>query len=153
DRRLHFVSVRDVDNVHQLRPRPALDAAHLRSAYGAAEEEAHLQEAPSRTHKEVAGLPREHDRCAGCVDPLIAKPGGGLAQSLPRVSQVFGQIFCQRSFGRRPTVVRLAFFNPLLAMVTLAPRHSEIVTRAMAELKRIRDDNIPWLVGRRVYVY
>ena len=38
-----------------------------------------------RTHEEVAGLAREHDRAVRRVDPLIAERDGGLAQPLPRV--------------------------------------------------------------------
>ncbi len=82
-----------------------------------------MQEASPRTHEEAAGLSREHDRCARRVDPLVAEGDGGLAQPLPRVPQVLGQILGQRRLRRRPTVVRLAFLDPLLAMVALASAH------------------------------
>ena len=63
----------------------------------------------------------------GGVDPLLAELGGRLAQPLPGVPQILGQILGQRRFGRRPAVVRLAFLDPLLAVVALAAGHTPIL--------------------------
>src|SRR5439155_222060 len=99
----------------------------LPGAKGAVEEHAHLQVAPPRPHEEVEGVAREHDRSTRRVDPLVAESDGSLAQPLPRVAQVIGQILGQRRLGRRPTVVRCAFLDPLVAMVALASGHPLIV--------------------------
>ncbi len=123
DRRLHLVTVRNVDDVHELRARLALDAAHLRRSHGAAEEDADLQIASSRAHEKVAGVPREHDGGARRVDPLVAELDGGFAQPLPRVRQLVGQILCERRLGRGPAVVRLALLDPLLAVMALVCAH------------------------------
>ena len=93
---------------------------------GAAEEHADFEEVLLRTHEEVAGLAREHDRLVRGVDPLIAERRRGLAQPLPRVPQILGEIPRQRRFGRRPAVVRLAFLDPLLAVVALSTGHAQL---------------------------
>ncbi len=118
--------MRNVYDVHEFRARRALDAAYLQRAYDAAEEYAHLQEASSRTHKKVAGVSREHDRGTRRVDPLVAQFDGRLAQPLPRLPQLLGQVLCQHGFRRRPAVVRFAFRDPLLAVITLASTHPVI---------------------------
>ena len=58
-------------------------------------------------------------------------------QTLPRVLQILRQIVRQRSDGRRPTVVRFSFLDPLLAVVALSTGHTPIVeidrARALSE--------------------
>ena len=46
----------------------------------------------ARPDEEVAARPREHDGLARGVDALIAELGRGLANPLPRVAEVFGQV-------------------------------------------------------------
>jgi hypothetical protein len=73
-------------DVHELRRGLSLDTPYLRTGYSAAEKHAHLQEASSRSDKEIAGLSREHDRRSGRIDALVAEGCGGFAQSFPGVA-------------------------------------------------------------------
>ena len=73
----------------------------------------------------MAGPAREHDRFVRGVDPLIAERLRGLAQPLPRVSQIFRQVLGERRFCRGPAVVGFSFVNPLLAVVALSPGHTQ----------------------------
>ena len=109
--------------VRDLRLRDAIGAADPGRLQRAAEEDADFEEAPLRPDEEVAGLAREHDRVVRRVDALLAELGGGLAQPLPGLAQILGEILRQRRLGRRPAVVRLALLDPLLAVVTLVAGH------------------------------
>jgi hypothetical protein len=128
-RRFDLVAVRHVNDVDQFRRRLLLHAANQRRSNVTAEKDANLQVAPARPHEEVAGIPREHDRRAGRVNPLLAELDGGVAQPLPRVTQFLRQICRQRGLGGRPAVVRLAWFDPRFAVITLAAGHWRIVSR------------------------
>jgi hypothetical protein len=88
-----------------------------------------VREAPLRTNKEVTGFPREHDRFMGGVNPLIAERSGGLAQPVPGVSQIVGKISGESCLRRGPAVV-VFFLDPLLAVVTLSTRHTQILTQS-----------------------
>src|SRR5215204_149158 len=90
---------------------------------GPPEEHAYFQEALLRTHVEIAGLPREHDRFVRSVDPLLAELCCRPPQALPRVAEVFRQVARECSLGRRPAVVGLAGLDPLLAVVALVAGH------------------------------
>src|SRR5436853_7905339 len=79
DRRLDLIAVHHVDEVGYSRRRAALGAPHLRSSQRAAEEHADFKRFSPRANKEVARSPREHDRGAGGIDPLLAEFDGGLA--------------------------------------------------------------------------
>ncbi|PYR79925.1 MAG: hypothetical protein DMF87_10115 [Acidobacteria bacterium] len=57
------------------------------------------------------------------VDALLAEVRGGVAQPFPRVAQILGELARQRRFRRRPAVVRLAFSDPLLAVIALVTTH------------------------------
>src|SRR5262245_14289744 len=100
-----------------------MDAANLRRSNRPSEKHGDLEKVALRPHEEIAGLAREHDRIVRRVDALVAKLGGRLAQALPRVTQIVGELLRQRGLGRRPTVVRLAFLDPLLAVIALASGH------------------------------
>jgi hypothetical protein len=54
----------------------------------AADENAELEFRPLGPDEKVAGLPREHDRMVGGVNPLLSQVGGGFAYALPGVPQV-----------------------------------------------------------------
>jgi hypothetical protein len=115
--------MRDPQEMHELRLRALIDAPYLRRLQRTAEEHTHFEKAPLRSHEEVAGLAREHDRIVRRVNPLIAKLHGRLAQPLPGITEIFGQIAGQCAFGCGPAIVRFPFGNPLLAVITLAAGH------------------------------
>ena len=92
DGRLDLIAMRDWMMCAILDFDALIDAPHLRRLHRPAQEDADLQEALLRPHEEVARRPREHDRVVRGVDPLLAEGGSGLAQPLPGVPQVFGQI-------------------------------------------------------------
>src|SRR5262245_19795093 len=119
--------MRDSQDVRDLRLRSPADLPHLRRLHLAAEEDAHFEMAAPRPHEEVARVARKHDARARRVDALLAERHRGLAQPLPCVQQIFREILRERRLGRRPAVVRLAFLDPLLAVIALASLHSPIV--------------------------
>src|SRR6516162_6053969 len=104
--------------------RRRVSTPHLRSLQRATEEYAEFQKVPLRTHEEVAGLAREHDRLVRGINPLIAEGNGGLAQSLPSIPQIVREFLCQGRFGSRPTVVLFSVLDPLLAVVALSTCHT-----------------------------
>jgi len=89
---LHLISVSDVNDVHELGFRRPVDPSHLRSFQGPAEEHLHIKEALLRTHEEVAGLAREHDRLVRGVNPLMSEGNGGLAQPLPSIPKILREL-------------------------------------------------------------
>ena len=118
----------DVNDMDSLGLRRPFDASHLRSLQRATEKHADFEKALLRTHEEVAGLAREHDRFVGGVDPLIPEGKSRLAQPLPSILQILREILGQSRFGGRPTVVLFSFPDPLLAVVALSTGHTLIVT-------------------------
>jgi hypothetical protein len=90
-----------------------------------------------RTHEEVAGLTREHDRLVRGVNPLIAEGNCGLAQSLPSVSQIVGEFLRQNGFSGCPTVVLLSVFDPLFAVMAFPTGHAQILMATVCELTPI----------------
>ena len=115
--------MRDLDEVHDLRFRGAIDAAHLRSLPFLSEKDAEFEEIPFWAHEEIAGPAREHDRLVGGIDALFAKGDGSLAQTFPGVAQIVGEILGEGGFRCRPAVVGLAVLDPLFAVVTLPASH------------------------------
>src|SRR4029453_1941990 len=97
-----------------------------------------------RTDKEVTRLAREHDRLVGRVDPLRAERRGRFAQPLPGVLQILRQLPRQRRFRRRPAIVRLAFRDPLLAVVALMTCHLffDIQERIGSEVPQFRSSEV-----------
>ena len=132
DRWLDFVAVADLNDVEELGLRGAVDAEDLRSLQRATEEDAEFEKALLGTHEEVTGFAREHDGFVRGVNALIAEGGGGFAQALPSVAEIFGEILGESGFGGGPTVVRFAFFDPLLAVVAVPSGHSAIVCEGWA---------------------
>jgi len=136
-RLLHLVPVFDLNDVNDLGSRCAIDASHLGSLQRTAQEHTELEKVPFGAYEEVAGFPREHDRFMGGVDPLVSKRSSGLAQSLPRVSQILGEITCEGHLSGRPAVVLLPLFNPLLAVEALSTGHgSELGWRSRSNSSR-----------------
>ena len=131
--------MRDLDDVRDLHLRFRLDALDPRRLDRAAQEDGQLEALPLRTHEEIARRPREHDAAARRVDALLAELDRGFTQPRVGVLQIFGQILRQRRFGRGPAVVRLAFCDPLLAVVTLVRLSSPHFA-----VRRLREE-----VGRR----
>src|SRR5262249_26390822 len=124
----HLIPVSDVNDVVNLGLRRAVGASHLRGLQRATEKHAEFEKALLRTHKEVAGLAGEHDRLVRCVNPLITKGNGSLAQPLPSILQILREILGQSDLGGRPAVVLVSFLNPLLAVVALSTGHPSSVT-------------------------
>src|SRR5687767_10149790 len=91
--------------------------------HGAPQEEDDFEEGPLRPDEEVARLAREHDRAVRCVDALVAELGSRFAQPFPGIAQVVRQVARERRFRRRPAIVLLALFNPLLTVKALSPCH------------------------------
>jgi len=116
-----------MNNVGELGFRRPFDPSHLRSLKRATEEHTEFEKVLLRSHEEVAGLAREHDRFVRGVNPLIAEGNGGLAQPLPRIPQIPREILGEGRFAGSPTVVLFSFLDPLLAVVALSPRHSAIL--------------------------
>src|SRR3954464_1216605 len=129
--------MRDATRVIDLRPRRRGGASNLWRLDRAAEEDGHLEELLLGTDEEVAGLAREHDRLVRGVDPLFAKTGARPAQPLPGLAQILRQVRGQRRLGRRPAVVRLAGFDPLLAVIALVPGHSRILPARTGQPTRV----------------
>ena len=125
-RGLDLVPMPDLDEVRHLGLRDAIDATHLRRLQRPAEKDAELEEALLRPNEEVAGLAREHDRTVGRVDALFSQSHRGLAQTVPRVLKVLGEVPRERRLGGRPAVVRLALFDPLFAVVALSTGHAQL---------------------------
>src|SRR5215831_6884516 len=98
----------------------------------AAQKYADLQVTPLRADEEVAVRAREHDRFVRRIDALVAKRGGGVAQSLPGVLQVLGKMPRECGFCGGPAIVLLAGLENLLAVVTDARRHVPIISDAVA---------------------
>src|SRR5262245_55212449 len=119
----------DMNDVHAFRLRRLHHTAHLRRLQRSAEEHANLEVVPLWTNEEVARPAREHDRLVRRVDALIAESDRCLAQPLPRLLQVLREISRESRFRRRPAVVRLAFLDPLLAVVALAAGHTRLYRR------------------------
>jgi hypothetical protein len=111
----------DLNDVHNFRLRRPIDALDLWRLDRPAEKHAGLEIVAFRPHEEIARLARKHDRMVRGVDSLIPERHRGLAQPLPCVLQILGEICGQRRFRRRPAIVRFAFFDPLFAVITLAP--------------------------------
>jgi len=114
----------DVNDVVDLGLRRPVNPSHLRSLQGATEEYAEFEKVLLRTHEEVAGLAREHDRLVRSVNPLIAEGNGCLAQPLPSIPQIVREVLRQSSFGGRPAVVLFSVLNPSLAVVALSTGHT-----------------------------
>jgi hypothetical protein len=91
------------------------------------EKDADFKKVLLRTHEEVAGLAREHDRFVRGVNTLVAEGNGSVAQSFPSVPQILGEIPSQSCFSGRPAVMLLSFLNPLLAVIALSASHPAIV--------------------------
>jgi hypothetical protein len=124
NRRLDFIAVLDANDVIYLRLRCPVASSHLRSLQRATKEDAEFEKVPLRTHEEVAGLAREHDRFVRGVNPLIAEGNSGFAQPFPSISQIVGEFLRQSRFGGRPAVVLFSVLNPLLAVVALSTGHN-----------------------------
>ena len=139
-RRLHLVAVLDVKDVEDLGFRRPVHPPDLRGFQPAVEEHADFEELLLRAHEEVARLPREHDRLVRGVDPLIAEGRGGFAQPLPGVPEILREVRGQRPFGRGPAVVRLAFLDPLFAVITLVARASRHFSRPDYQMTRTAPD-------------
>ena len=127
DRRFDLVTMSDANDVRELRRSTLHDAADLRRPQRASQHDADLEIFRLRPHEEVTDLPREHDRVVRGVDALVAEFDCRLPDPIVGILQVLGQILGQRRLRRRPAVMRLAFINPLLAVVTLVARHFFIV--------------------------
>jgi hypothetical protein len=61
----------------------------------------------------------------------------------PTFAQLFGEISGQGCFGCAPTIVLLAFFDPLPAAVTLATSHIEVLAQHAADVASPTDALIP----------
>jgi len=72
NRCLDFIAVLDVNDVIHLRFRSPVASSHLRRLQRATEEHADFEKVSLRTHEEVAGLAREHNRLVRSINPLIA---------------------------------------------------------------------------------
>lgn len=64
------------------------------------------------------------------VNPLIAERSCGLAQPVPGVSQIVRKIPSESCLRRGPAVVVFSFLDPLLAVVALSTRHTQILTQS-----------------------
>ena len=113
-----------MDDVVDLGLRRPVNTLHLRSLQLATEEHAEFEEVSLRTHEEIAGLAREHDRFVRGVNPLIAEGNGGLAHPLPSIPQIIREIVSQGRFRGRPTVVFFSVLDPFLAVVALSTGHT-----------------------------
>ena len=114
----------DVNDVEDLGLRRPANMSHLRSLQRATEEYAEFQKVLLRTHEEVAGLAREHDRFVRGVNPMIGKANGSLAQPLPSIPQIIREVLSQSCFRGRPTVVLFFVLDPLLAVIALSTGHA-----------------------------
>jgi hypothetical protein len=114
----------DPDDVGDLDLRLRLGTLDKRGLDRPFEEHGQLEPVPLGTDEEVARRPGEHDATSRRVDPLLTELDDGFAQPLVGVLQVFGEIFRERVFGGGPAVVRFAFRDPLLAVVTLVRFHA-----------------------------
>src|SRR5262249_25276926 len=123
----YLIPVCDVNDVHDFGFRRPLSASDLRRFECTAEKHAEFKEVSLRADKEVAGLAREHDRFVRSINALLAERNGSVAQSLPGIPQIRGEIPSESCFSGRPAIVRLPFFNPLLAVVALSTGHAAIV--------------------------
>src|SRR5215472_5600592 len=113
----------DLNDMYYLGFRRPVRSSHLRSLQRATQEHAEFEKVLLRTHEEVAGLARKHDRFVRGVNPLIAEGNGGLAQPLPSIPQIIREVLSQSRFGSRPTVVLFSVLDPLLAVITLSTGH------------------------------
>ena len=139
DRRFHFIPMLDVDDVHGFGFRCPIDAPYLTRLQRTAEEHADFQKISLRTHEEIAGFAREHDRLVRGVDSLISKLDGCLAQAFPGLLKILRQILREGRFRCRPAVVLLACLDPLLAVIAFSAGHVPIVImrdRLLSKLSR-----------------
>src|SRR5690242_365895 len=113
----------------KLRSRRLIHAAHLGSIDLSSQENAEFKIFLLRTNKEIAALPREHDRVVGGVDALLAESDRRFAEPFPRFPQVLGKTTGERCLGCGPAIVRCALLDPLFAVVALVARHEHIVPR------------------------
>src|SRR5215472_13152342 len=114
----------DLNDMYYLGFRRPVRSSHLRSLQRATQEHAEFEKVSLRTHEEVAGLAREHDRFVRGVNPLIAEGRGGFAQPLPSIPQIVREFLRQSHLGGRPTVVLFSVLDPLLAVIALSTRHT-----------------------------
>lgn len=61
------------------------------------------------------------------VDALLAERDRRRAQPLPGLEQIVREVLGEGGFGGGPAIVRLAQFDPLLAVVALAAGHASIL--------------------------
>src|SRR5579862_3385231 len=113
----------DPDEVGELQFRHALNASHLRRLQCATDEDAELKGVSFGAYKEVAGLSRKHDRLMGGIDSLISKGSSGLAQAVPGIAQITGEVSRRYGLCSRPAVVRFPRGDPLLAVVAFPAGH------------------------------
>jgi hypothetical protein len=116
--------MRHLHDVRDFRFRRRRGAPDLRRFHRPAQKDDELERISLRADEEVADRAREHDAAVRRVDALIPEIGGRLAQPLVGVLQIFRQVARERRLRRRPAIVRLAFLNPLLAVITLVPAHA-----------------------------
>src|ERR1051325_7819021 len=121
--------MRDPDQVSDFGFRCPVHPLHLGSIQRAAKEHTHFEKVSFRPYEEITEPTGEHDRFMRGVDFLIAERHSGLAQPLPRVSQIIGKAASQGCLRGCPTVMLLTRFNPLFAVVACSPAHKEIVTQ------------------------
>ena len=114
----------DVNDVIDLGFRRPVNPSHVGSLQRATEENTEFEKIPLGTHKEVAGLAREHNRLVRGVNPLIAEGNGRLAQPFPSIPQIVGEFPRQSRFSGRPTVVLFSILDPLLAVMAFPTGHT-----------------------------
>ncbi|HTU48701.1 MAG TPA: hypothetical protein VMF91_26805 [Bryobacteraceae bacterium] len=123
DRRLDFISMGDPDQVVKFRFRGLIYAPHLGSFEPPSQEDTQFEIFLFRTHEEVAGFPREHDRVVRGVDTLLAESSRRFAQPFPRLAKIIGKMTRQSSFCCAPAIMRFSLPDPLLAVVTFVTGH------------------------------
>src|SRR5262252_8690872 len=113
----------DLNDMYHLGFRRPVASSHLRSLQRATEEHAEFEKVLLRTHKEVAGLAREHDRFVRGINTLIPEGNSCLPEPLPSIPQIIREFLRQSRFGGRPTVVLFSLLDPLLAVIALSTGH------------------------------
>jgi hypothetical protein len=86
------------------------------------QEDTHFDVILSRTYKEVAGFPREHDRVMRGVDTLLTESSRRFTQP-PRLAEIIGKTARQSGFRCAPAIMRFSLLDPLLAVVTFVTGH------------------------------
>src|SRR5262249_6419513 len=82
---LDLVPMPDVYDVKDLGLRRPVNTSHLGRLERATEEYAEFEKVLLRTHEEVAGFAREHNRFVRGVNPLVAEGNRSLAQTIPSI--------------------------------------------------------------------